>query len=150
MTFWPLTSYSDFPTDQTFHQFDDLDTELGLHRITSGFYGALVTGVACQQGTLTLPDTWFRPPFGDLLMLQLLRPVFPNVSCRVLSELFALNTPLYFLDFYCRLDHHLKTGWEIPSDTYSWNEISPNSEYDLKNFPYVFAACDIANPVSVV
>ena len=26
MTFWHLTSYSDFPTDQTFHQFDDFDT----------------------------------------------------------------------------------------------------------------------------
>ena len=28
---------------------------------------------ACQQGTLTFPDIWFPPPFGDLLMLQLLR-----------------------------------------------------------------------------
>ena len=39
--FWPLTSYSGFPTDQTVHQFHDLDTELDLHRITSGFHGAL-------------------------------------------------------------------------------------------------------------
>ena len=36
-----------------------------------------VTGVACQQGMLTLPDIWFRPPFWDLLMLQLLRAVPP-------------------------------------------------------------------------
>ena len=27
------------------------------------FHGAFATGVACQQGTLTLLDTWFRPPF---------------------------------------------------------------------------------------
>ena len=74
MTFWPLTN-SDFPTDQTFHQFHDLYTELDLHRIMSGFHGAFATGVASQQGTLTLPDTWFRPPFWDLLMLQLLRPI---------------------------------------------------------------------------
>ena len=52
------------PTDQTFHQFHDLYTELDLHRIMSGFHGAYATGVASQQGTLTLPDTWFRPPFG--------------------------------------------------------------------------------------
>ena len=26
--------------------------------IMSGFHGAFATGVACQQGTLTLPDTW--------------------------------------------------------------------------------------------
>ena len=36
MTFWPLTN-SDFSTDQTFHQFYDLDTELDLHQIMS-FY----------------------------------------------------------------------------------------------------------------
>ena len=56
MTFWPWTSYSDFPTDQTFHQFHDLYTGIDLHRITSDFYGAFATGVASQQGTLTLPD----------------------------------------------------------------------------------------------
>ena len=32
MTFWSLTN-SDFPTNQTFHQFHDLDTELDLHRL---------------------------------------------------------------------------------------------------------------------
>ena len=35
-----------------------------------------------------------------------------------------------------------KTGWEIPSETNSWNNISSNldkwSEYDMKNFPNVF------------
>ena len=48
MIFWPLTIYSDFPTDQTFHQFHDLNTELDLHRITSGFYRAYATDAACQ------------------------------------------------------------------------------------------------------
>ena len=52
---WSLTN-SDFPTNQTFHQFHDLYTELA-------------TGVACEQGTLTLPDTWFRPPLWDLFVL---------------------------------------------------------------------------------
>ena len=80
MTFWPLTN-SDLPTNQTFHQFHDLYTELDLHRIMSGFHGAFATGVASQQGTLTLPDTWFRPPFWDLLMLQLLRPNSSNLPC---------------------------------------------------------------------
>ena len=32
MTFWSLTN-SDFPTNQTFHQFHDIDTELDLHRL---------------------------------------------------------------------------------------------------------------------
>ena len=30
--------------------------------IMRGFHDAFVKDVACQQGTLTLPDTWFRPP----------------------------------------------------------------------------------------
>ena len=62
-------------------QFYDLDTELDLHRIMSGFNGTFSTGVACQQGTLTLPDTWFRPPFWDLLVLQLLQQLFSNLPC---------------------------------------------------------------------
>ena len=32
MTFWSLTN-SDFPTNQTFQQFRDLDTDLDLHRL---------------------------------------------------------------------------------------------------------------------
>ena len=46
MKFLPLTN-SDFPTDQTFHQFQDFGTELDIHRIMSGFHGAFATGVAC-------------------------------------------------------------------------------------------------------
>ena len=97
MTFWPLTN-SDLPTNQTFHQFHDLYTELDLHRIMSGFHGAFATGVASHQGTLTLPDTWFRPPFWDLLMLQLLRPNSSNLPC--LCSTFHLEYPLVLSRFY--------------------------------------------------
>ena len=97
MTFWPLTN-SDLPTNQTFHQFHDLYTELDLHRIMSGFHGAFATGVASQQGTLTLPDTWFRPQFWDLLMLQLLRPNSSNLPC--LYSTFHLEYPLVLSRFY--------------------------------------------------
>ena len=96
MAFWPLTN-SDFPTDQTFHQFHDLDTELDLHRIMSGFHGAFATGVAWRQGTLTLPATWFRPPFWDLLVLQLLRPDSSSLSC--LYSIFHLEYPLVLSRF---------------------------------------------------
>ena len=103
MTFWPLTN-SDFPTEQTFHQFHDLYTELELHRIMSGFHGAFATGVARQQETLTLPDTWFRPPFWDLLMLQLLRPNSSNLPC--LYSTFHLEYPLV-LSRFCILNKQL-------------------------------------------
>ena len=69
--------------------------------IMSGFHGAFATGVACQQGTLTLPDTWFRSPLWDLLMLQLLRPNSSNLPC--LYSTFHLEYPLVlsrFCSFY--------------------------------------------------
>ena len=93
-----LTLDQQWPTNQTFHQFHDLYTELDLHRILSGFHGAFATGVASQQGTLTLPDTWFRPPFWDLLMLQLLRPNSSNLPC--LCSTFHLEYPLVLSRFY--------------------------------------------------
>ena len=105
MTFWPLTN-SDFPTDQTSHQFHDLYTEPDLHRIMSGFHGAFATGVASQQGTLTLPDTWFRPRIWDLLVLQLLRPNSSNLPC--LYSTFHLEYPLV-LSRFC----HLIVTWII-------------------------------------
>ena len=121
MTFWPLTN-SDFPTDRTFHQFNDLYTELYLHRIMSGFHGAFATGVASQQGTLTLPDTWFRPPFWDLLMLQLLRPNSSNLPC--LYSTFHLEYPLV-LSRFC-LEAHLRYHLHVYKNSWfktQWTEI---------------------------
>ena len=76
-------------------------TELDLHRIMIGFHGAFTTGVASQQGTLTLPDTWFRPPFWDLLCSNCWDQI-PR-TCHVFTRLFTSNTPWYFLDFACSL-----------------------------------------------
>ena len=65
--------------------------------IMSGFHWLFATGVACQQGQLTLPDTWFRPPLWDLLMLQLLRPDSSNLPC--LYSTFHLEYPLVLSRF---------------------------------------------------
>ena len=92
------------PTNPTFHQFHDLYTELDLHRlwvIMSGFHGAFATGVACQQGTLTLPDTWFRPHRGTCLCSNCWDQI-PR-TCHVFTRLFTSNTPWYFLDFACNI-----------------------------------------------
>ena len=65
--------------------------------IMSGFHGAFATGVACQQGTLTLLDTWFCPPLWDLLVLQLLRPDSSNLPC--IYSTFHLEYPLVLSRF---------------------------------------------------
>ena len=117
MTFWPLTN-SDFPADQTFHQFHDLYTKLDLHRIMSGFHGAYATGVASQQGTLTLPHTWFRHPFWALLMIQLLRPNSSNLPC--LYSTFHLEYPLV-LSRFCLLAY-VFTGGDLQLEWLKRNE----------------------------
>ena len=58
-----------------------------------GFHRASATGVACQQGTLTPPDTWSCPTLG-LACVLMLRPIFSEL---VLSpDLWISNTPRYF------------------------------------------------------
>ena len=58
-----------------------------------GFNRILATGVACQQGTLTPPDTWSCPTLG-LACVLMSRPISPEL---VLSPDFWIsNTPRYF------------------------------------------------------
>ena len=108
MTFWPFTN-SDFTTDQTFHQFHDLDTELYLYRIISGFHGAFAKGVAClpfrTHGSVPLFRTWLCSNFLDQI---------PQ-TCHVFTPFFTLNTPWYCLDFalYYKNERHssILEGW---------------------------------------
>ena len=88
----------------------------------SGFHGAFATGVASQQGTLTLPDTWFRPPFWDLLMLQLLRPNSSNLPC--LYSTFHLEYPLVLSRFYFihKQTYHEQSGLNL--DELIWYELA--------------------------
>ena len=55
-----------------------------------------------SRGTLTLPDTWFRPPLWDLLVLQLLRSDSSNLPC--LYSTFHLEYPLV-LSRFCLSTH---------------------------------------------
>ena len=77
------------PLHALFHYY--LDTKLDLHRITS---------VLWSRERLPFRRTGFVP-FGDLLVLQLLRPALPNLPCP--SRRFTLNVPRYFLDFALKI-----------------------------------------------
>ena len=97
------------PVSPTLHRFNDLP-KLTFTEFR-GFHGAFATGVACQQGALTLPDTWFRPPLWYLLVLQLLRPDSSNLPC--LYSTFHLEYPLvlsrFCLGLFQALDMSLRT-----------------------------------------
>ena len=89
---------SDLPTNQTFHQFHDLYTELDLHRIMSGFHGAFATGVASQQGTLTLPEHLVPSPILGLANAEIVETKFLELAMSLLD--FSPRIPIgTFLDF---------------------------------------------------
>ena len=90
MKLWPLTSYCDFPNEyfplipwRWYRAWPSTNYEWFPWSICNG----------CQQGTLTLSDIWFCPPFWDLCSSCWDR--FSR-NCRVFSRLFTLNTPWLF------------------------------------------------------
>ena len=78
--FWPLLIWTLLPN-------------LTFYLIVQGFHRTYATGAACQQRTLTPPDTWSCPTLG-LACVLMSRPVSPGL---VLSPDFWIsNTPRYF------------------------------------------------------
>ena len=67
------------PNRSDFTSIYNIDTELDLCRIIRGFHGAFATGVAWQQGTLTLPDTWIRA-FLRLAYALIVESSFPKFA----------------------------------------------------------------------
>ena len=100
---------------------------LTLHRIMSGFHGRVL---------VTRPDTWFRPPVWNLLVLQLLRPDSSFLPCPYSTFIFTLDTPWYFLGFalYTLITHlnaselcvpptfcRSRSMWCFPIQHYLWH-----------------------------
>ena len=78
--FWPLLIWTLLPN-------------LTFYLILQGFHRTYATGAACQQRTLTPPDTWSCPTLG-LACVLMSRPISPEL---VLSPDFWIsNTPRYF------------------------------------------------------
>ena len=82
----------------------DCDIITGLNIITEsnvspniGFHGASATGVACQQGTLTPPDSWSRP-FGTCICstcwdqsFSKLVVILPDYALRISLGTFSIS-----------------------------------------------------------
>ena len=123
MTFWPLTN-SDFLTDQTFHQFHDLNTELGLHRIMSDFHGALKRVWLASRERLPFRTFSSFPFFWDLLVLNFDTRFLEIAMC---YSTFHLEYPSVLSRFWC-LSHY----WE-------WFTVISirNSGYSALKFPII-------------
>ena len=95
MTFWPLTSYSDVPTDPTFHQFHDLYIELDLHR--EWFSWSICNGF-CMPAENTYPFGQLVPSVLGTYLCSNCKEKFSR-SCRDFSRSFTFNTPRYCFVF---------------------------------------------------
>ena len=69
-----------------------LSCSLFYYILMSGFHGAFATGVASQQGTLTLQDTWFHPPFWGLANAPIVETKFLELAMSLLD--FSPRIPL--------------------------------------------------------
>ena len=99
MTFWMMTIYSDTlhwsGITPIFYPITDLDliTEFNFYLIARGFHRTFATGAACQQRTLTPPDTWSCPTLG-LASVIMLRPMSPELV--LFPDFWVTNIPRYF------------------------------------------------------
>ena len=90
MTFWPLAN-SDVPTNQTFHQFHDLYTELDLHRIMSGLFPWII----CNGCGMPAGNAY---PFGHLVPSPI-----SGLACAPIVETRFLGRAMSLLDFSPRI-----------------------------------------------
>ena len=96
MTFWSLTN-SDLPTNQTFHQFHDLYTELDLHRLWVVSMEHLQRVWLASRERLPFRTPGSVPHFGTCWCSNYWDQI-PR-TCHVFTRPFTSNTPWYFLDF---------------------------------------------------
>ena len=82
--FWPLLIWTSLPN-------------LTFYLIGQGFHRTYATGAACQQRTLTPPDTWSCPTLG-LACVLMSRPISSELVLS--SDFWISNTPRYF-SFAC-------------------------------------------------
>ena len=94
---WPSTVTPSI--DQALHQFLTLLLILTLfpnltfYLIARGFHRTFATDAACQQRTLTPPDTWSCPTLG-LASVLMLRPISPELV--LFLDFWVSNIPRYF------------------------------------------------------
>ena len=94
---WPSTVTPS--VDQALHQFltllliFTLLPNLTFYLIARGFHRTFATGAACQQRTLTPPDTWSCPTLG-LASVLMLRPITPELV--LFLDFWVSNIPRYF------------------------------------------------------
>ena len=84
--------------------------KLTFYLIARGFHRTFATGAACQQRTLTPPDTWSCPTLG-LASVLMLRPISPELV--LFLDFWVSNIPRYFC-FCFSINFFNFCWWRIP------------------------------------
>ena len=100
---------------------------LTFYLIARGFHSTYATGAACQQRTLTPPDTWYCPTLG-LASVLMLRPMSPELV--LFPYFWVSNIPRYLC--FCFTSRPLKLSFSlyahITSDEYhAWFHLNAAS-----------------------
>ena len=111
-------------------------TNLTFYLIVQGFHRTYATGAACQQRTLTPPDTWSCPTLG-LACVLMSRPISPEL---VLSLDFwiwtSLGTSLCLKsDSINNIDHMRISGTEPSSVILNQKKCFQKLKWDVPNVP---------------
>ena len=96
---------------------------LTFYLIARGFHRTFATGAACQQRTLTPPDTWSCPTLG-LASVLMLRPISPELV--LFLDFWVSNFPRYFC-FCFDAGMHYYASKIIFSSTFNRMELCPRS-----------------------
>ena len=108
---------------------------LTFYLIVQGFQRTYATGAACQQRTLSPPDTWSCPTLG-LACVLMSRPISPE---RVLSPDFWIsNTPRYFSFAYQYI-----SSWNILSNKRKVRNIKLNHKFIFTLKDSMISQCNI-------
>ena len=126
--------------DQALHQFLTLLLILTLlpnltfYLIARSFHRTFATGAACQQRTLTPPDTWSCPTLG-LASVLMLRPISPELV--LFLDFWVSNIPRYF----CFCFEELIAIKSVPGQfQHGWKNLKMNLLSQTR-IPDVFNSC---------
>ena len=79
-----------------------------FYLIAGGFHRTFATGAACQQRTLTPPDTWSCPTLGLASVLMLI-PISPELV--LFLDFWVSNIPRYFC--FCFFKFWIFILWQV-------------------------------------
>ena len=101
----------------------------------SGFHGAFARGVACQQGTLTLPDTRLSPTFWDIACAPVVETRFLELAMSLLdfSPWIPLGSFSICLVRFLKFKKRLLLRCNVLFDIHNPEELPQRSKYNKNN-----------------